>query len=131
MAIFISMNNTPHTSGPWKHRQEHLYRVITGNHVDYVDGGCCTLVARVEGNATSQQVTLANARLIAAAPDLLASLEEISMMDDLLEVVGPARWNAMAAAIAKARGIQQTAHAGPNGIVALNRHEDQVEARAS
>lgn len=68
-----------HTPGPWQFSNRnwldevdpHGNLYITGNHGD----GSCTAVARVEGNATAGAIPLANARLIAAAPELLAACQ--------------------------------------------------------
>ncbi len=90
----------PHTPGPWQFDNRNwrneidesgsLY--VTGDHHESTtedddgnpidDGTCCVSICRVEGNATSSPVTEANARLIAAAPDLLvACLEAIQAIN--------------------------------------------------
>jgi hypothetical protein len=92
------------TPGPWQfsgrnwrgEEDEHGHLYVTGNHGpawdtdedgnDVEAGESCTGVARVEGNPTSGPVTLANARLIAAAP---AHAVLLSAM-----VRGLARWEA-------------------------------------
>lgn len=66
------MNNTLHTPGPW---QVSPYGNITSKSLT---------IARVEqmpGNYESEKQ--ANARLIAAAPDLLAILNEVCMQHDM------------------------------------------------
>jgi hypothetical protein len=63
--------NTKHTPGPWVKGDEKHYRrehVFTNNGVFVAD--CCKQPPREECEA--------NARLIAAAPDMLAALREIA-----------------------------------------------------
>ncbi len=76
-----------HTPGPWKAKRRN-WRGEEVEHKIYISGNehesqdddkdkptlVATGVCIVEGNATSQEVTEANAALIAAAPDLLATL---------------------------------------------------------
>ena len=98
-----------HTPGPWKFTnfnwrgeedtKGNLY--VTGWHGE----GTCTSVCRVEGNATSHDVTLANARLIAAAPDLLVACEQAYSLIGT-QYVGPSLEVSLmlCKAIAKAKG---------------------------
>ena len=59
-----------HTPGPWTaHDEEKHWAVYAGN----------TLVARVPVRAGSWERDKANARLIAAAPDLLAAMESFEL----------------------------------------------------
>ena len=64
-----------HTPGPWFHEPtgDGLERLITG----WPSENTCTVVGVVDGNKTSQETTEANARLIAAAPELLEALEAL------------------------------------------------------
>lgn len=59
------MNNTPHTPGPWKHDE----------NWGLIKYGKTEICALHSGN-------LANARLIAAAPDLLSALESLAVWHD-------------------------------------------------
>lgn len=83
-----------HTSGPW--------RVIENAHIDAIQ-----VMAPSDGDrvctVTSRSESAANGRLIAAAPELLAALQNILTANpDLAEVADEAR-----AAIAKATGGAQ------------------------
>jgi len=88
--------NTKHTPGPW---------VVVGSHVERHDGdGIYSRIAACYETTICEEhggTALANARLIAAAPDLLAALRALvhPMASD--EDVDHAR-----AAIAKAEGNQ-------------------------
>jgi hypothetical protein len=85
--------NTKHTPGPWVLRDgTPLFRVVGGEHR-----------TTVAGDISND----ANARLIAAAPDLLAALEAIEAYEDSEPAPGTreAEISAMRrAAIAKATG---------------------------
>lgn len=62
------------TPRPWKHRKTSDEFFCQTNHGYAIDGPT-SVVAKVEGLGTESE---ANARLIAAAPDLLAALQELS-----------------------------------------------------
>jgi hypothetical protein len=66
---------TEHTIGPWSIR-------VTGGKAEVVTGSVRGLWATIEG--PNDETRLANARLIAAAPDLLAALQRLvhPMADD-------------------------------------------------
>ena len=59
------MRESKHTPGPWR---------VDANHPDYVLSAtrCVTIIYGRPGNATERE---ANARLIAAAPDMLEALK--------------------------------------------------------
>jgi hypothetical protein len=91
-----------HTKEPWiverrNWRGEpdpHRYFVSGNLHEDEDGGMVATGVAIVEGNATSGEVTTANARLIGAAPALLTALVDLleraeAMQEDTLELDDP------------------------------------------
>lgn len=83
-----------HTPGPWAVNSEHL--TVLAEDSGYV--------CKVAGPGPNDPESLANAHLIAAAPELLAAAELA-----LTAVADPADWNfkarpALMAAIAKAKG---------------------------
>lgn len=88
-----------HSSGPWK---QHGLNVRS-----YGGAWICTLLDVWSDSSTPKYVKMANARLIAAAPELLAALEWI--VDDWEKVTErtlPDDHEAKAA-IAKARGTHE------------------------
>ncbi len=96
------MSDAKHTPGPWAWYGPTRGEGLTFTHEAHVGPGAgndsCGPIAAVGGDDDEQAVT--NARLIAASPDLLASLEELVLM------VGPDHPAAVRAreAIAKAKG---------------------------
>lgn len=72
------MNKTKHTSGPWKVADD-----LTKDGTPIVRGGrhneavCYSAVDRLLGEKGPSDVEMANARLIAAAPDLLEALKTV------------------------------------------------------
>jgi len=92
-----------HTPGPW------TYDPTTDPNADIVSA--YGLVARTTGHQTNQQDNegRANARLIAAAPDLLASCQEFAAELDYMDLDVPivffqAMTDRLVTAIAKAEG---------------------------
>lgn len=73
--------NTKHTPGPWK-----VFRTDAGelDSITTMDGLCVASTVTFYGNNQGE----ANARLIAAAPDLLAALYQIATYD-------PTKWDAV------------------------------------
>lgn len=66
------MTTTRHTPGPWVVRTSATYR----SQVEAIDPkGRADVVARITTPRKGAEASDANARLIAAAPDMLASLE--------------------------------------------------------
>ena len=89
-----------HTPAPWKLRTQRAQRIVsTGWHVEAEDG--CTL-AVVLGEQSKE--LLANAKLIAAAPDLLAALTALLNYANLGAYERANAVTAARAAIAKATG---------------------------
>lgn len=85
-----------HTSGPWQVQ-------ITGGEVECVSGAGPGLWAVVQG--PDYDTRAANARLIAAAPDLLEALEAIAeMTHNAAGGMHAEIYDAARAAIAKAKG---------------------------
>jgi hypothetical protein len=67
-----------HTPGPWFIEPDGHHLLIFGGAYRDEDGVTVqTKVGRVEGNATSGPVIEANARLMAAAPELLAACKDL------------------------------------------------------
>ncbi len=93
---------TNHTPGPWVIQRS---RTIRPNYA-WVCGQdwheLATVVVRSPGDKKDDATGLANARLIAAAPDLLAALEELCLAPNKHRP--EEYWNAARAAIAKAKG---------------------------
>lgn len=99
------MANAKHTSGPWVFDEVRTdcgraFRIGSGEMLT-AGKGCCIIYDDYPGNPDNERK--ANARLIAAAPDLLEALEEISR-----KYSNGASADAIAriarAALAKARG---------------------------
>lgn len=96
--------STKHTEGTW-------YIDTTGKRADYirasgdqVPGTCAIAQLCARGGWSEQQ---ANARLIAAAPDLLKALQALVDLSDSEGLIcGPRVINNARAAIAKAAGEQ-------------------------
>lgn len=98
---------TKHTSGPWE---------IDGKYVQQAgqnEVAICDVMVMDEGGPTGWYrgpITQANARLIAAAPELLSALEQMLavFVDDPLthQYTSGTAADAARAAIAKARGAQ-------------------------
>jgi hypothetical protein len=95
-----------HTPGPWKATKFNEHTGLIDPHCIYIE----PKVAVVERSVSSPEVDLANAHLIAAAPDLLEALElcrselaamksEIGFRGTTIDVI-----NTADAAIARARG---------------------------
>ena len=78
------MSNFNHTPAPWKVTYNHISDAVVdrprvveiGNDGDYRGGICRLQSAEHIGGVTGDEV-LANAALIVAAPDLLASLKQL------------------------------------------------------
>lgn len=87
-----------HTPGPWVALCEPtLSRYRIGAGFAAAESVAVVYMAKVDG------VTEANARLIAAAPDMLAALREADSLLDSASIEGQTR-NMIRAAIAKAEG---------------------------
>lgn len=65
-----------HTPGPWRFwdREDHPFNRIITN--DAGDAGIAAPIARIRGQELAKDEQAANARLIAAAPELLAELKK-------------------------------------------------------
>jgi hypothetical protein len=65
-----------HTPGPWFVDQDMREGMEWNNHIYGSNGDCVCFMAH-DGNDPSNAIGLANARLIAAAPDLLEALTDM------------------------------------------------------
>lgn len=99
-----------HTAGPWRSSRRNWKGIADDNKLFicgnvHWDGNyqVSTGVCIVEGNATSQEVTKANAALIIAAPDLLEICQAI-VADGRDEMLHAVQRKQLYAAIAKAEG---------------------------
>lgn len=92
---------TMHTPGPWDAfaTAQHEIRITTGGPAGHL---ICTLPIR--RNPGRVLINLANGRLIAAAPDMLAALEKAVAGYRVYTHADQAVLDQMRAAIAKARG---------------------------
>ena len=87
-----------HTPGPW--------RVVDSWNDHMVEGQNGEEIIWQDGPHDTPTINEANARLIAAAPDLLAALEQLVAVKDYSDRIWGATfdWDAARAAIAKAKG---------------------------
>jgi hypothetical protein len=70
------MTRTPHTKGPWALSQyRHGLRIVSEDHPSVDENAIICELEPEEVFGTTEEIK-ANARLIAAAPDLLAALKE-------------------------------------------------------
>ena len=92
-----------HTQGPWAVSNYYAGKAsISGENW----GGFATVVTRLDGDENEYSEGLANAHLIAAAPDLLAALTSaLDALDDSGEYPETARL--ARAAITKSRGARK------------------------
>lgn len=96
------MNNTLHTPGPWK-----LEITDTGFRVIYSDSTLRSHIAALHEAALCEEHgdTFANARLIAAAPDLLDALDwALRQIEDDLDPDHQAAFDAARSTLRKAKG---------------------------
>jgi len=97
------MTNTQHTPGPWSY---HYERTINRHIVRSGFAGERNICVTYGAGATSYECA-ANARLIAAAPELLEALEGLLNLEPPLLSAKEKKAYAIArAAIAKATGVQ-------------------------
>lgn len=78
------MNETKHTTKPWTVGNECLWHIDEATGMGYrfrpieFDGGCLAWVSADDGDEEAEP----NARLIAAAPDLLEALERYEKLNE-------------------------------------------------
>ena len=93
---------TEHTQGPWKAHVAHELLNVVADSVVSVDGLHVADIASYGASITTRN---ANARLIAAAPDLLAALEDIVKLTEITDFWLPKAWlDDAKAAISKTEG---------------------------
>ena len=93
-----------HTPGTWKFRTcytkgEPVEYAVESTHPEHSG-----LIATVHITVDNDDEDYTNAKLIAAAPDLLAALKDLLSMAESVHEVPPTRANKARAAIAKAEG---------------------------
>lgn len=84
------MSNTKHTPGPWTYYSEVKMKgqatvptIIQAGKCGHYDRDVCELNFDTNDSELSAEKVLANAKLIAAAPELLEALQELIDMDGL------------------------------------------------
>ena len=99
------MSDTPMwTPGPWHHHGPGSVRVCDGGHD--LEAGCWT-IAEAEIIGVERETAEANARLIAAAPELYEALDWLCAYAEESTKPGEAYLQMARAALAKARGTSQ------------------------
>lgn len=96
---------TEHTKGPWKfleHARGRGRTCVTTSNGAPVPAVICEI--DVKSVATDEPIRLANARLIAAAPELLAALKELCADKYLADPINADRMKNARAAISKVEG---------------------------
>lgn len=99
----VRMSETAHTPGPWQVLSPYTNRMVFPIGGPEDQDGNCSILGEVQSQGGSDETCSANARLIAAAPELLEACEAIADLANgqgrlnLIMVAGQAR-----AAIAKA-----------------------------
>ena len=88
-----------HTPGPWTFNG----RTVRGPHPKDPEGRTRIVAEAIWDRGTYVDDAEANARLIAAAPELLEALEAL-VLDESKEYIPTRLWDAARAAIAKAKG---------------------------
>lgn len=96
------MTDTKHTPGPWLAVAESAVQCgFKRHHISAKDGDCFMYVAKALDIGSSKAEREANARLIAAAPDMLEALQNIENDDKHMP---ESAWILIQSAIAKAKG---------------------------
>lgn len=100
-------NESKHTSGHWQINEGQTFKTSTGRLILMVEStlnkthDVGTVIAKVFGNSNDE--VIANAKLIAAAPELLEALKAISEWDKRHEaIIGTVIINQVNSAIKKA-----------------------------
>ena len=88
-----------HTPGPWKASEDFN---LTGTLVSFIEGGGHSIAQTRLDDDTPEGMNQANARLIAAAPELLEACRDALLAVDTAD--WPTAQDNLIAAIAKAKG---------------------------
>jgi hypothetical protein len=96
-----------HTPGPWVVLSDDDRAVIVGNARTQSTPIVEILFDEIETFAPVIEEAIANARLIAAAPDLMAALERLVANLDEGDFISTTRIDDARAAIAKAKGLTE------------------------
>ena len=96
------MSNQQHTPGPWKVDGTGMAIYSANENLTFAP-----MVAAAIGNEKSLDQLRADARLIAAAPELLAALESMLHLRKMPDEVAECVLDRAVAAIAKAKGEQK------------------------
>ena len=88
------MKNTPHTAGPWHNLGPIIHR--EGQHIAHV------VTTSVGGGEQGTETERANARLIAAAPELLELLDGLLATAEAVDVSNKNQYGDQCAGIASA-----------------------------
>lgn len=76
------------TPGPWHRYNAHGSRLLSAWHIRQTNG---PTIARVDGNGLSTETDSANARLIAAAPEMLSALRALTAAARTFRNVAPSK----------------------------------------
>lgn len=98
-----------HTPGPWAFDSDTNEIFATDERygcgwVAAVAGSDGQLPNDSDGQQLPECMRIANARLISAAPELLAALKDVCRFESVIEGMNPSVWPVIHAAIAKAEG---------------------------
>jgi hypothetical protein len=98
---------TQHTTGPWRLAQygveEPAFTVMRGDKA-VASVSCPRINGHRHKRIPSQHESEANARLIAAAPDLLAAIEHVLIASEDNGDMNDIDWQMLRSALAKAKG---------------------------
>ena len=95
-----------HTPGPWRINGNNMFRWIVADSEVFTHSDDVNRSA-YGGNMVCESVHEANARLIAAAPELLEALKELMVAADRVSAEPVTRLGKARAAIAKAEGTTE------------------------
>ena len=97
------MSAVKHTPGPWVAQERSNSMIDIHHSLGAVKGAITLSLCRVQSRESWIEESKANARLIAAAPDLLEALLGL-LNADAPAIYTPRLWDSARAAVAKAKG---------------------------